>query len=113
MSAFSKYAYGAVSAERAFVNVAAAQTASQVVAAVTGKRIRVLAVALVTGGTATTAVFNSAADAISMTFQNAANGGAVLPHNPIGWFETDAGEALTVTTGAGSTTGIQVVYVPV
>lgn len=113
MTGFSKFAYGTVEAEYAFADIAAGQTASSVVAAQAGKRIRVLAAAFVAGGTATTAVFNSAGDAISMTFQNAANSGAVLPPNPLGWFETDAGEALTLTTGAGSTTGVQVVWVPV
>ncbi|MBI3936410.1 MAG: hypothetical protein HY323_05490 [Betaproteobacteria bacterium] len=115
MSGFSKFAYGDVAAKYAFANVAASQTDSQLVAGTTGKKIRVLAVAFVCGATATTAIFNSkpagAGVAISMTFANAANGGAVLPQNPLGWFETVAGEALTLTTGAGSTTGVQVVYV--
>jgi len=97
----------------AFANIAASQTASSLVAAVTGKKIRVLSVYAVAGGTATNLTFNSASSAISALFANAANGGEVLPFSPIGWFETVAAEALTVTTGAGSTTGIGVVYVEV
>ncbi len=94
-------------------NIAAAQTDSSVVAAVTGKKLRVQAVVFVAGATATTITFNSASTAISCLFANAANGGAALPFNPCGWFETVAGEALTATTGAGATTGIQVQYVEV
>ena len=48
--------------------------------------------------------------AITCLFANAANGGAVLPFNPHGWALTKTGEGLTLTTGAGSTTGVQVQY---
>lgn len=96
------------------LNQAASGTNQTLVAAVTSKKIRVLAAAFVCGGTATTLTFNSAtAGAISCLFANAANGGATLPFNPAGWFETVAGEALAVTTGAGSTTGIQITYIEV
>lgn len=98
----------------AFANVAASQTDSVIKAAFTGKRINVLAVYCVAGGTATNLTFNTkpagAGTAISALLANAANGGAVLPFNPKGWFTTAAGEGLTVTTAAGSTTGIGVVY---
>lgn len=100
--------------KRAFLNLAAASTGSTLVAAVTSKKIRVLQVAAVAGGTATNLTFNSAsAGAISPLFANGANSGEVLPFSPVGWFETVAGEALTVTTGAGSTTGILVSYIEV
>lgn len=99
----------------AFANVAASQTDSSIVAAVAGKKIRVKAVAFVCGDTGTDATFNSkgggAGTACSPLFANAANGGAVLNNNPEGWFETETGEALTLTTGAGSTTGVIVKYV--
>lgn len=97
----------------AFANVAAAQTESSLVAAVTGKHIRVLAYIVQCGSSATTVVFNSDSSAITPTFANAANGGAVVGFNPVGWFETNAGEALTVTTGSGATTGVLVRYVEV
>ena len=90
-----------------FDDVAASQTDNELVAASVGNEIVVLAAVLQAGGTATTIVFNSASTAISMTFQNGSNGGVVLPYNPKGWFKTTAGEALTCTTGAGSTTGVQ------
>ena len=100
-----------------FDNVGAGATDDSVVAAVADKKIRVIALVLLCGATATAITFNSkgsgAGTAITMQFQNAANSGAVMGFNQGGWFETNAGEALTVTTGAGSTTGIQVVYVEI
>jgi hypothetical protein len=101
----------------AFANIAANTTDGSVVAAVASKKIRVLALVCVAGGTATTITFNSkpagAGTAKSAAFANGANGGEALPFSPVGWFETASGEGLSATTGAGSTTGIQVVYVEV
>lgn len=101
--------------KRALVNVAAAQTDSVVVVAVPTKTLKVLSFAAVAGGTATDLTFNSkgsgAGAAISPKFANGANGGEVLNHNPHAWFQTNVGEALTVTTGAGSATGVLVLYV--
>jgi hypothetical protein len=98
-------------------NVAASQTDSSLVTAVTAKRLRVVWAYAQCGGTATTVVFNTkpsgAGTAISPTFQNAANGGFVLPYNPHGWFTTNSGEGLTVTTGSGAATGVQVGYVEI
>lgn len=102
---------------RTFANVSASQTDSSLVAAISGKIIRVVAFVSQAGGTATNLTFNSkgggAGTAISMTFQNGANSGEVAPENIQGWFQTNVGEGLTVTTGAGSTTGVQVTYVVV
>lgn len=96
-------------------NVAAGQTDDALVAAVTGKVIRVVALVAIPGATATTSTFNTkgsgAGVAISGTFDIAARTPFVLPFNPAGWFQTTSGEGLSVTTGAGSTTGYQVVYV--
>lgn len=103
----------AVTPKFAFANVAASTTDSQVIPLVSGKKIRVLAVYAIAGGTATDLTFQSNSVAISAKFANGANGGEVLPFSPVGWFETVAGEALKVTTGAGSTTGLGVVYVEV
>ena len=99
--------------KHAKANVAAAATDSSVVALVASTKIRVLAFHCQAGATATDLTFNSASAAISPLFANAANGGAVGNFNPVGWFETLSGEALTVTTGAGSTTGITIVYAEV
>ena len=101
--------------KRAFANVAAAQTDAALVTAVAAKKIRVLGVILSGAGAGATSVtFNSkpagSGVAISPAFLSHAVG-PVLPYNPHGWFETVAGEGLTVTTGAGTTTGILILYV--
>lgn len=101
----------------AFANISASTTDGSLIAAVTSKKLRVLGVCICTGGTATTITFNSKGGgsgvAISASFANAANRGETLPFSPVGWFETVSGEALTVTTGSGSTTGVQVTYIEV
>ena len=99
----------------ALANVTASQTDAAVISAVSGRSLRVLSVVVLCGATATNITFNSkgsgAGTAISCQFQNAANSGAVLPFNEGGWFQSSSGEGLTVTTGTGSTTGVQVTYV--
>lgn len=102
-------------AQNAYDSIAASQTDSNLVTAVTGKKIRVLGAVLNQGDTTASAItFNSkgsgAGTAISPALKAAANGGFVLPHNPVGWFETLRGEGLTVTTGAGSTSSVLVQY---
>lgn len=103
--------------KRAKADVAASQTDAAVVAAVTGKKIRVVALVAKAGGTATNATFTTkpagSGTAISPVFANGANGDTILPFNPMGWFETSAGQGLSVTTGAGSSTGILVGYIEV
>lgn len=100
--------------KRAFANISASTTDGDIVTAVSDKKIRVHAVVFQCGGTATAATFNTkgsgAGTAISMQFQNGSNGGAVLPESEVGWFETALGAGLTLTTGAGSTTGVHVIY---
>ena len=61
------------------------------VAAVTGKKIRVLAVVLVASGGANTVRFESDADGTALTGQMdiADNGQLVLSYNGEGWFESD------------------------
>ena len=80
-----------------------------------GKRIRVHSVVINQGDTTPSAVtFNSkpagAGVAIYPPLKAAAQGGFVLNDNDAGWFQTLPGEALTVTTGAGSTTSVAVTY---
>jgi hypothetical protein len=98
----------------ALVNVAASSTDSVVVAAQAGRRIRVYQIASVGGATATNVTFNTkgagAGTALSPIFAFGVNGGAVLPYSPRGWFDTNRGEGLSVTTGTGSTQGIIVGY---
>jgi hypothetical protein len=91
-------------------NVAASQTDSVLVPASPGKLILVVLFRLHAGGTATDVTFNTkgtgAGTAITELFACGANGGRADGDSIIGHFETNVGEALTCTTGAGSTTGI-------
>ena len=71
-----------------------------VVAAVTGKKIRVLSFFLVAAG-AVTVRFESGASGTALTgvMSLAANGGLSCAHNELGWFETAAGVLLNLELG--------------
>lgn len=98
-------------------NVSAGTTDGAIVTAVSGKALRVLVFRVMAGAVATNATFNTkpagAGTAISETFQCGANGGQHGTFSPVGHFQTNTGEGLTVTTGAGATVGVGVVYVEV
>lgn len=81
------------------------------VTAVTGKRIRVLSLFLVTSG-AVTVRFESAAGGTALTGQMAiaANGSLVLPHNEKGWFQTAAAELLNMELSTGVAVNGALVY---
>lgn len=87
-------------------------TTTQLVAAVTNKKYRVLAVAAVTT-LANNINLESGTTDITAVFPLGANGGIVLPYNEHGWCETAAGEALGVTTSAATAAGVQVLYVEI
>jgi len=99
----------------AWDSIAASATDSVLVTGITGKKIRVISYVLNQGDTTPSSVtFNTkgagAGTAIGPAWKAAANGGFVVGEIPGGWFETLVGQSLTVTTGAGSTTGVLVVY---
>ena len=96
-------------------NIATATTDGAVVSAVANQKIRVFGVIAIQGTSVGAITFNSkpagAGTAISAAFSPAASGGFTLPVGDGPWFTTNAGEGLTVTTGATTTAvGIQVVY---
>lgn len=93
--------------------VTANDTDEELVALVSSKKIRVLALAVQCGGTATDITFESSTTTRKHKVPAGVNGGQVLPFNPVGWFETASGESLTVTTGAGSSVEISGTYVEV
>ncbi len=95
------------------LTVTASQTDSSVIAAVTSKKIRVLSMVHHCAGTGTTLLLESGTATRIHKASNGANGGEVLPFNPVGWFETASGSALTATTGAGSDTELTITYVEV
>lgn len=92
----------------AFVNPSTA-TDTEVVAAVTGSKIRVHAVSVVTT-LANNVLFKSSTTAICATAPLAANGGYILPYSEEGWFVTTVSEALNFTTSAATACGCTVVY---
>lgn len=84
---------------RAVVNASAAD--NTLVAAVTGKRIRVLAFKASLTGTAPTARFESGTGGTALTGAFIPNTGLMLEleHNPFGWCETAAGALLNLELG--------------
>lgn len=96
--------------KRAVVD-AASSGDNTIVAAVTGKKIRVHSCVIIMTGTAVTLRFESGAGGTALTgqMQPSQGGGFVLPHNPMGWFETAAGELLNLELGdAQSADGVLV-----
>ena len=107
----------AYTTKKAWADIAASSTDSAIIAAVPFKVLRVVSLVMITGATATNITFNTkgsgAGTAITSAFANGINGGAVLNYNPEGWFSTTAGHGLTATTGAGSSTGVNITYIEV
>lgn len=95
---------------RAWINIAASQTATEFIPAVAHAVIRIISLVVITGATATVVTFNSASTACGPDFAK----DMVLPRNDDGWIQGIAiNEAITITTGAGSTTGITALYVEI
>lgn len=96
-------------------SISSATTDGAIVTAVTGKSIRVIGFIVSPAGTTTAVTFNSkpagSGTAISATFTALANSPFSAGVCEFGWFQTNQGEGLTATTGVGSTTGFQVVYI--
>lgn len=98
-----------------FVAISASSSGNNtVLASVSSKKIRVLACSLM----ATAAVnvkFQSGASGTDLTglYYCAANGGFVLPFNPLGWFETAATTLLNLNLSAANAVGGCLTYVEV
>lgn len=91
--------------KRAIIDVASAGD-NTLIAAVTGKKIRVHSLYLVNGHTSTqTARFESGAGGTALSGQSVlgANGVLVLPESEAGWFETAAGALLNLELGGATT----------
>lgn len=87
---------------------------NEIVALVAGKSIRVLSCFLVAAA-AVVARFESSAGGTALTGQMnlGANGGIVLNHNPTGWFQTGAGEALSLELGGAVSVDGALTYIEV
>lgn len=98
-----------------YSKIAASSTGNNtVVAAVTGKKIRVLAVNF-SASAAVNVKFQSGAGGTDITglYYLAANGGFVLPYNPLGWFETAAASLLNLNLSGDVAVGGSVTYIEV
>lgn len=80
---------------------AAASGDNTLVAAVTGKKIRVVSLWYIASSTVT-AIFQSGASGTALTggAQHIAQTGIVLPRNPDGWFQTGSGVLLNLNLSA-------------
>lgn len=97
--------------------VVAAATAGDntLVAAVTGKRIRVVQLVLVASGGANSVRLESAAGGTALTgvMDLVADGQLVLSHNPAGWCQTVAAELLNLELSAATSVAGVLGYVTV
>ena len=93
---------------------AASSGDNTLVAAVSSKKIRVLSLFLVASAAVTVRVESGAGGtALTGQMQLAANGGFVLPFNPVGWFETAATTLLNLELSGAISVDGSLVYVEV
>ena len=81
------------------------------VAAVTGSKIRILALCLFSysAGSPPTITFKSASTQLSGEIDQSQAISIILPYNPAGWMETAEGEAFNITSTNGAVNGM-IVY---
>lgn len=93
---------------------AAIADSADLVAAVSGARIRVLA-AIISMASTGTIKFQSggSTDICSALKTTAESLVIVLPYNPMGWFQTVAGEKLNAVLSSAITTTVSLVYIKV
>ncbi len=102
-----------VGSELQYASVDAAGSGDNtLVAAVSGRKIRVLSLFLVASG-AVTVAFESDASGTALTgdMQVGANGNIAMPFNPEGWFQTVAGELLNMELGGATSVDGCLTYV--
>jgi hypothetical protein len=94
--------------------VASASGATTIVNAVASKRIRVVALQVIANASVNLKWQShvSPTDITGLAYL-AANGGYVLPYNPVGWFQTVAGEALDINLSGSVAVGGSLTYVAV
>ena len=92
---------------------AASSGNNTLVAAVTGKKIRVLALAITMTGTAVTIRFEDGAGGTALPGQMQPTQGqtVTLPFNPVGWFETSAATLLNLELGGAQSVDGVLVYI--
>lgn len=103
---------GAAVAPKFAAITASASGNTSVVAAVTGKKIRVISVWVVANAAVNVKFQSATTDKTGLAYL-AVNGGFVLPFSPVGHFETASGEALNINLSAAVAVGGSVTYVEV
>lgn len=99
--------------ELKFAKITAASSgANEVVAAVTGKRIRVVSYLLSAAGTVN-AKWQSASTDLTGLHYMVANNQVPVPFSPVGYFETASGEALNLNLSGAIAVGGHVAYIEV
>ena len=87
-----------------------ASGASEIVSAISTRTIRVVSLHAIAAGPVNVK-WQSAANDLTGLAYFAANGGYVLPFNAIGWFQTNASEALNISLSAATGVGGSLAYV--
>lgn len=90
--------------------VASSSGATSVVSLVSGKKIRVLGLCFTVNGAVNVKWQSNSTDKTGLFYGDAAGKGKVLPFNPLGWFETAAGEVLNINLSAAVAVGGELVY---
>lgn len=99
--------------ELKFAAIAASSSgANEIVAAVTGKKIKVLAYLLSAAGSVNAKWQRASTDITGLHYM-VANSQVPSPFSPVGLFETASGEALNLNLSVGVAVGGYVVYVEV
>lgn len=108
-------AYDTPAIVKRVVIAAASSGDNTLVAAVTGKKIRVLAAQMTMTGTAVTIRFESGAGTTALTgLMTPLQGTSItLPYNPHGWVETAAGALLNLELGGAQAVGGVLTYIEV
>lgn len=92
------------------LTVSISNTTADILAAVTGRRIRLIAAFLQVDNANTTVTLLSASTSLGAAIV-ATGDGFVLPANRYGWVQTASGEALRLTASGGNVKGFVVVQV--
>lgn len=97
-----------------FTAAPASSGANTIIAAVTGLKIRVLSLWM-SPATAVNAKWQSSttSDLTKLFYMPSSHPGVVLPHNPMGWFQTVAGELLNLDLSGAVVVNVGGVYITV
>lgn len=106
---------GGASSAVKYAVIDAASADNTIVAAVTGKKIRVISLFVIASGGENTLRFEAGTGGTALTgqMQVSDNGGFVLGYNEAGWFETTAGALLNLELASATSVDGALSYVQV